>query len=1468
MSKFVDVGLDWLDLDDEEVEKYSEDQPRDDRGRWTGGGNWTKGGDSLPRASEPPLVRVVGVDFRPEFLHGTASRNIANLAAERTGEFSRKPSVPGIPSEMNEFGAALLLSEPRQAQQAFMFAQGKGNSLAIVTLRPGTKILDLSDEVTRSPTWTLGTEPPVLRFFERPAITDDMTEWKAGAITAGYKERNPEWAQNMRMDPSVVDFDVHSWRESLVPYARARGYGAVRFADETLLVDRGVIESARRATKAETAAAATARAFPWGKASLFTDKPAGARAEAARGGIAKYNPDQPRDDRGRWADADVFSAGRLQWVAGESGEVTVTPSHKEQYRMDVDAAYRGLAAGGQAELREPGQVQDLLDRVVAADRSARAVGGKAPVVNLSDLRVAGRTVFSAGPGAPARADMPQLRGEPKIGSRAEALPRVNGKVDVTEQFINDVRASGVGVARETVGAGYLVPTQGELNSLDVAQIVDRVRGGGPAQGKDIVVSRDSHIVDGHHTWAAAPVLTLVEGTPRTLAIERVDLPISDLLERAQAHAREWGIKQRRIGKVAKYSEDQPRDEWGRWTGGGIAFHGTRYENARAILSEGLLASKSGSTWRISKPGHVYVTSGMQNAAEWAKAAEGPKKGQAVILEVHIPKEKEVFLSIDENFRDFEPSTRTGVQLQFSEDIRPEWIARAWMSIPEGLQTGGPHNDILTPDKHPEKWIVLKTVETAGRTVYVVVMLPPEIAKYSEDQPRDEQGRWSGGGGAGVDEGVQAPDVDERGIAPRTREVSAETRAWLSRVEASPEVRAVEARIADATAAGQATDALYRNPDGTWRAERARTHEDIVHGILNPHAVVPAGERPSVIMMMGPGGAGKGTVLQREVDTSRYTVINADDAKQALPEYRGWNAALLHEESSHVTDRLALGRAVEARHNIVIDATGKTAAKYVGFAESFRGLGYDVTAIHVDLPPEVAAQRAYDRFVRGGPNGRYVPLRRIVEDMDDKPVDTYNALKECGLVDRAVEYDNNVRRGEPSRKVEDRTYRRARKRAEGPGGGPRGEHRADAGRGLSRVEVVAAIDEFLERVTKYSEDQPRDERGMWTRAGSPSRGGSFLHGTSRVLLSEDEAANQSHDVEKALFVESGAAPDEPEWRALHRAADRATPRARNAFLRAVAATRDDVDLDVLEAAIAARDYEAAFAAVPWEDVAERTIASSMPKVLIEIIEDSGYATAVTLRRAGVAMRFDATNPRAVVAARTQTADLVTAVSASTKDSIRSVMARSFREGIPPRDAAKLIKPLVGLRERQAVAVTNLWAKLTDDGEANVDEKVERYADRLLGQRALDIARTETIRASSIGQKETWNQAKDLGLLRGDEKRRWSAADSPRTCLICEYLDGKVVGFDESFVGEDGEEYDLPPDPHPDCRCSIVLEVDSIDPSDEDAEKRWVAKYSEDQERDESEVEVDDLAAAVVRVIDALVEKYSEDQPRDEQGRWSW
>ncbi len=235
-----------------------------------------------------PLIRVVGRNFPDTFLHGTAKKNIRSLAAISRPTSSIKQTGAALidfiaPPEQNEFNAVMFLSDPRQPQQAHMFAQGRGNALAVVRLKTGTRVLDLSDEVTRAPMFGFG-GPEILRFFSRPAITDALIAWQAGRIVQGYKERNPNWREKYAqwMDPASDNFRIQTWQETLVPYCIAHNIGAVRFADEILVTERTAIRDGRLANPTESEAAATTRTWPGARgAGLFTDQRTGAHDEAS-----------------------------------------------------------------------------------------------------------------------------------------------------------------------------------------------------------------------------------------------------------------------------------------------------------------------------------------------------------------------------------------------------------------------------------------------------------------------------------------------------------------------------------------------------------------------------------------------------------------------------------------------------------------------------------------------------------------------------------------------------------------------------------------------------------------------------------------------------------------------------------------------------------------------------------------------------------------------------------------------------------------------------------------------------------------------------------------------------------------------------------------------------------------------------------------------------------------------------------
>jgi SPP1 gp7 family putative phage head morphogenesis protein len=214
-----------------------------------------------------------------------------------------------------------------------------------------------------------------------------------------------------------------------------------------------------------------------------------------------------------------------------------------------------------------------------------------------------------------------------------------------------------------------------------------------------------------------------------------------------------------------------------------------------------------------------------------------------------------------------------------------------------------------------------------------------------------------------------------------------------------------------------------------------------------------------------------------------------------------------------------------------------------------------------------------------------------------------------------------------------------------------------------------------------------------------------------------------------------------------------------------------------------------------------------------------------------MAFDRTNPEALKWARERSAMLVTEVTAETRDAIRQVVARAFEEGIPPRQAARLLQDVVGLRTDQVNGVLSTRKKLMDAalradklGRAvavklpngasimvppggltpeKMSALLKRLAEKARRQRALLIARTETIAASNAGQQELWRQAVENGLLRGNELQRWSVAHDERLCDVCRPLDGVVVPLGAKFQTSLGPV--TGPPAHPNCRCAVVMQM---------------------------------------------------------------
>lgn len=294
-----------------------------------------------------------------------------------------------------------------------------------------------------------------------------------------------------------------------------------------------------------------------------------------------------------------------------------------------------------------------------------------------------------------------------------------------------------------------------------------------------------------------------------------------------------------------------------------------------------------------------------------------------------------------------------------------------------------------------------------------------------------------------------------------------------------------------------------------------------------------------------------------------------------------------------------------------------------------------------------------------------------------------------------------------------------------------------------------------------------------------------------------------------------------YRILHRLADAHVGRVESAFLRAIAVAARDVDRAALAAALQRGDVRAAFDAVGLNGQIDARLRDALATALRSAFVEAGVATAAATPLPGVegVLRFDLTNPRAMRWARLHAARRVRQITGETKKIIRDHVARGFDEGITVRRTAQALRPVLldalphtlGLTATQYRAVVRMRDSLVEAGESasTIERKTAAYAAKQLRRRALTIARTETIAASSAGQQELWEQAREAGYLDTATTRRlWLVTPDDRLCPICEEIPGlntDGVSLDAPFATPEGPCF--APPAHPNCRCAVSLDVDA-------------------------------------------------------------
>lgn len=590
---------------------FDPDQPRDEQGRWTSGGG---GAVSLETSDLSSDAQVCARAFPPENLSGPQAATYQQVA-DAVGSVHQPVAGETCPVEVATGNEAGLMSECGQGCQVMLDPETPGatyepddptdiavgaDATPAEMLRAMGSALDygpldrLSDTRMESvgdthsgfmadQGWT--TVQPSASIYNSPEFQDLVA--KAGGPEVVRSDISPIPATEPDTEQAVAQYAVDPNETFGRAYAQ---WVATRSGDEELLnsvMDRSTwtIDNLQWSPEnfepigkqfdelftrlgvmnepVELAKPGVRDLKVWALAERPIRTPKAMRARRAiasgklrpgphrRGSKFLYDPDQARDERGRWTSGGVADIT-------VSLEGSGTPDQPYKVGGNIELAADLLAQGRSVELAQPREVSTLLDEIQDRVQEAKEAGKDAPNYNLCNASVEGTNLFCGDNVGFARVEMPQLKGPAPEGSLAASLDiaDVRGETDITPAF-RDYLADKYDVVSDSENAAMLRASQTELNGAKVAGMTEFLDEGGRFDPQLMLVSRDNYIVDGHHRWAATIGNDAYDGDliDNQIDVQRVDIDVGTLLEEARGFAARYGLPQVGVtGGTFKLSE--------------------------------------------------------------------------------------------------------------------------------------------------------------------------------------------------------------------------------------------------------------------------------------------------------------------------------------------------------------------------------------------------------------------------------------------------------------------------------------------------------------------------------------------------------------------------------------------------------------------------------------------------------------------------------------------------------------------------------------------------------------------------------------------------------------------------------------------------------------------------------------------------------------------------------------------------
>jgi len=200
-----------------------------------------------------------------------------------------------------------------------------------------------------------------------------------------------------------------------------------------------------------------------------------------------------------------------------------------------------------------------IKKVAQQVADAKAKGEPAPNINLCDVTVPGTNLYCDDNLGIPRDEMPQFKGNASPGSRAAGMDAdASGEVDTEPVFKEMLKEKGIKTLQTEIPADKLKATQKDLVGAKVVGMMAALEKDPqhPKITAPIYVSRDGHVIDGHHRWAAIVAHNAANPDNQIpMKTTVLDMDIKDAIPMANKFAEDMGI----AAKKADANKETPSE---------------------------------------------------------------------------------------------------------------------------------------------------------------------------------------------------------------------------------------------------------------------------------------------------------------------------------------------------------------------------------------------------------------------------------------------------------------------------------------------------------------------------------------------------------------------------------------------------------------------------------------------------------------------------------------------------------------------------------------------------------------------------------------------------------------------------------------------------------------------------------------------------------------------------------------------